>query len=107
MIRLLITTVIIGCATAIIVGALHASRAMAGFENLTAQLVSDYADATRIVGEKWQYVFVFVIALGVAWLSVSIATRWRSRLLTSLMLEECTGLSCVRSLYRVYFQAVP
>ena len=103
----MITTVIIGCATAIIVGALHASRAMAGFENLTAQLVSDYADATRIVGEKWQYVFVFVIALGVAWLSLSIANRWRSRLLIGLLLVELFGLSWVCSLYRIFFQPVP
>src|SRR5438874_373457 len=105
--RLLITTVIIGCATAIIVGALHASRAMTGFENVTAELVSDYADATRIVGEKWQYVLVFAIALGIAWLSLRIANRWRSRLLFGLLLVELFGLSWVCSLYRVFFQPAP
>src|SRR5881398_2218062 len=105
--RLLITTVMIGCATAIIAGALHASRAMAGFENVTAQLVSDYADATRIVGEKWQYLFVFVIALSIAWLSLRISNRWRSRLLIGLLLVELVGLSWVCSLYRVFFQPAP
>ena len=45
---------------------------------VAAQLVSDYAGATRVVGEKWQYVFVLLIALGVAWLSLSNVPRWRS-----------------------------
>src|SRR2546430_2144045 len=69
--RLLITTLIIGVAVALGVGALHASKTIAGFEALGSKLVSDYAAATRIVGEKWQYVFVLLIALGVSWLSLS------------------------------------
>src|SRR5215212_8986434 len=105
--RLLVTTLIIGGAASIIVGALHASKAMAGLESVTGQLVSDYADAARIVGDKWQYVFVFVIALGVAWLSLRIANRWRSRLLIALLFVELFGLSWVCSLYRVFFQPAP
>ena len=69
--RSLITTLIIGVAVALIVGALHATKVIAGFEAVAAQLVTDYAGATRVVGEKWQYVFVLLIALGVAWLSLS------------------------------------
>ena len=69
--RLLITTLIIGVAVAFGVGALHASKTTAGLEAVGAQLVSDYSSATRIDSEKWQYVFVLLIALGVAWLSLS------------------------------------
>ena len=69
--RSLITTLIIGVAVALIVGALHATKVIAGFEAVAAQLVTDYAGATRVVGEKWQYVFVLLIALGVAWLTLS------------------------------------
>ena len=54
--RSLITTLIIGVAVAVIVGALHATKVIAGFETVVAQLVTDYAGATRVVGEKWQYV---------------------------------------------------
>src|SRR5437016_5595904 len=105
--RSVVTTLIIGVAVAFAVGALHASKTIAGFEALGSQLVSDHASATRIVGEKWQYVFVLLIALVVAWLSLSIVPRWRSRLLVGLMLVELFALSWVCSLYRVFFQPIP
>jgi class 3 adenylate cyclase len=105
--RLQITTLVIGIAVAIVVGALHASKAMAGVETAAAQLFADYVGATRIVGEKWQYGFVLLIALGVAWLSLSMVPRWRSRLLIGLLLVELLGLSWVCSLYRTFFQPIP
>ena len=105
--RLLITTLVIGIAVAFTVGALHASKSLAGLENAGAQLVSDYAGATRIVSERWQYVFILLIALTVAWLSLSIVPRWRSRLLVGLLFVELFAFSWVCSLYRVFFQPVP
>ena len=105
--RLLITTLIIGVAVALGVGALHASKAIAGLEAVAAQLVSDYAGATRIVSQKWQYVFILLIALGAAWISLSKVPRWRSRLLLVLFLVELFALSWVLSLYRIFFQPIP
>src|SRR6266487_4589201 len=105
--RLLITTLIIGVAVAVGVGALHATKTIAGFEAVAARLVSDTAGATRIVSEKWQYVFILLIALGVAWFSLSKVPRWRSRLLLGLFLVELFGLSWVFSLYRIFFQPIP
>ena len=105
--RLLITTLIIGVAVAFGVGALHGSKTTAGLEAVAAQLVSDYSSATRIISERWQYVFVLLIALGVSWLSLSKVPRWRSRLLLGLFLLELFGLSWVCSLYRIFFQPIP
>jgi adenylate cyclase len=108
--RLVITTLVIGLAVALLVGVLHATKLVAGFENAAAQLVTDYAGATRVVGERWQYVFVLLVALGVAWLSLinpAGAGRWRSRLLIGLLLVELFGLAWVCSLYRVFFQPAP
>ena len=108
--RLVITTLVIGIAVALAVGALHFTKSMAGFENAAAQLVADYAGATRVVGEKWQYVFVLLVALGVAWLSLinpAGAGRWRSRLLIGVLLGELFGLAWVCSLYHVFFQPAP
>jgi class 3 adenylate cyclase len=105
--RLLITTLGIGIAVAIVVGVLHATRAIAGFETAVGQLVSDYAGATRVVSEKWQYVFVLLIAAGVAWLSLRNVPRSRIYLLFGVLLIELLGLSWVCSLYRVFFQPVP
>src|SRR5258708_12750253 len=105
--RLLITTLVIGVAVTFAVGALHASKSLPGIENAGARFVSDYAGATRVVGEKWQYVFILLIALAVACLSLSIVPRWRSRLLVGLLLVELFGLSWVCSLYRIFFQPIP
>ena len=105
--RSLITTLVIGVAVALIVGALHATRVIAGFEDVAAQLVTDYAGATRVVGEKWQYVLVLLIAFSVAWLSLSNVPRWRAWLLVGLLLVELFGLAWVCSLYRVFFQPAP
>src|SRR5437762_12957065 len=105
--RLAITALVIGVAVGIVVGALHATKSMAGFENAAAQLVANYAGATRVVADKWQYVFVLLIALGVAWLSLSKVPRWRSRLLVGLFFVELFVLSWVCSLYRIFFQPIP
>jgi class 3 adenylate cyclase len=108
--RSLITTLIIGVVVAIVVGVLHATKAIAGFEAGVAQLVSDYAGATRVVGEKWQYILVFLVAVGVAWLSLrnpAAAGRLRNYLLFGILLIELLGLSWICSLYRVFFQPVP
>src|SRR5438105_5483654 len=105
--RSLITTFVIGAVVAICVGVLHATKAIAGFETGVARLVADYAGATRVVGEKWQYVFVLLIAVGVAWLSLrnnAAAGRSRNYLLFSSLVVELLVLSWTCSLYRVFFQ---
>jgi hypothetical protein len=101
--RSLITTLIIGVAVALIVIALHATKVIAGFEAVAAQLVTDYAGATRVVGEKWQYVLVLLVALGVAWLTLTNVPRWRAWLLIALLLVELFGLAWVCSLSTAYF----
>src|SRR4029450_4796120 len=105
--RSLVTTLVIGVAVAIVAGVLHATKAIAGFEAGVTQLVSDYAGATRIVGEKWQYVLVFVTAIGVPWLRLRTLPRLRSYPLFGLLVIELLVLSWVCSLYRVFFQPVP
>jgi class 3 adenylate cyclase len=100
--RSVVTTLIIGVAVAIVVGLLHARRLIPRLE-----LVSHSANATRVVGEKWQYIFVSLLALGVAWLSLSSLSRNRTRLLVVVLLIELVGLSWVCSLYRVFFQPLP
>src|SRR4029453_13353331 len=108
--RSLIATLVIGVVVAIVVGVLHATKAVAGFETGVARLVSDYAGATRIVGEKWQYVFVLLTAVGVVWLSLrnpAPAGRLRNYLLFGSLLVELLVLSWVCSLYRIFFQPVP
>ena len=105
--RSLVTTLIIGVAVTIVVGILHATKALGGFEAGVARLVTDYAAATRVVGEKWQYVLVLATAIGVAWLGLRNLPRRRSYALFGSLLIELLALAWVCSLYRIFFQPVP
>jgi class 3 adenylate cyclase len=105
--RSLLTVLIIGGVVAAIVSALHATGLLLSIETAVAGLVSDYASATRIVSEKWQYVFVSLLAFGVAWLSLNGVPRIGARLLIVSLVIELFGLSWVCSLYHVFFQPMP
>lgn len=105
--RSLFTTLIIGGAIAAIVSALHATGLLLGLETAVGGVVSDYASATRVVSEKWQYVFVSLLAFGVAWLILSRVPRGGARLLIVFLMIELLGLSWVCSLYSVFFQPLP
>src|SRR5438067_11590143 len=101
--RSLVTTVIVGIAVAGIVCALHANGLILRFERAAIPRISDYAGATRVVSEKWQYVFVPLLALGVAWLVLTSVSRRGMRWLFLVLLIELLGLSCVCLLFRIFF----
>jgi adenylate cyclase len=105
--RSLVTTVIVGVAVAGIVSVLHASGLILRFERAVIGPISDYTRATRVVSEKWQYVFVPLLALGVAWLTLTSVSRRGVRWLFLILLIELLGLSWVCSLYRIFFQPLP
>lgn len=105
--RSLVTTVIVGVAVAGIVSLLHASGLILRFERAVIGPISDYTRATRVVSEKWQYVFVPLLALGVAWLTLTRVSRRGVRWLFLVLLIELLGLSWVCSLYRIFFQPLP
>ncbi len=105
--RSLVTTLIIGGVVAAIVSALHATGSIRGLETGAGELVSHYASATKVVGEKWQYLFVLLLGLGGAWLGLSNVPRRHAWLLIGLLLIELLGLAWVCSLYYVYFQPLP
>ena len=105
--RSLVTTVIVGVAVAGIVSVLHASGLILRFERAVIGPISDYARATRVVSEKWQYVFVPLLALGVAWLTLTSVSRRGVRWLFLVLSIELLGLSWICSLYRIFFQPLP
>jgi class 3 adenylate cyclase len=105
--RSLVTTVIVGVAVAGIVSVLHASGLILRFERAVIGPISDYTRATRVVSEKWQYVFVPLLALGVAWLTLTSVSRRGVRWLFLVLSIELLGLSWVCSLYRIFFQPLP
>jgi class 3 adenylate cyclase len=105
--RLAITTLVIGVVGACAAGVLHATKSIGALETAVGALVANYAGATKVVSDKLQYVLALVVAVGVAWLSLSVVPRWRSRLLVGLLFVELLALSWVCSLYRIFFQPTP
>src|SRR5260370_22593576 len=105
--RSLVTTVIVGVAVAGIVRGLHASGLILRFERGAIEPISDYARAIRVVSEKWHYVFVPLLALGVGWLTLTSVSRRGMRWLFLVLLIELLGLSWICSLYRIFFQPLP
>jgi class 3 adenylate cyclase len=105
--RSLVTTLIIGGAIAAMVSALHATGLLLGIETAVGGFLSDYASATRVVSEKWQYLFILLLAFGGVWLGLSRVPRGGARLLIVFLVIELFGLSWVCSLYRVFFQPLP
>lgn len=86
---------------------LHQSGALLRPELAIVDLLSRQDVATRMVSAKWQYVFVFVLAFGVAWMTLMTTRRARLALIVGILLVELAGVAWVCSLYQVLFQPLP
>ena len=84
--RSLITTLVIGVAVAIVVGILHATKAIAGFEAMRAACFRlCRSDESR--GRKVAVRFCLTDSSGVAWLSLRNPPRWCASLFGSLLVD--------------------
>jgi adenylate cyclase len=105
--RLLLSALIIGLIAGGIVVGLQQSGLLARPERAIADLLSRQNAETTVVGNAWQYVFVFIFALGVAWMTLATTRRARLGGIIAILLVELVGVAWVCSLYRVLFQPLP
>src|SRR5436305_4146800 len=105
--RPLLATLIIGIFVVVGVSAMHLSSEVLQFESRAADYISPYSAATHIVPKQWQYVFMSIIAFGVAALTVTSLRRGRIALLAFGLLIELAAVSWIFSLYRIFFQPLP
>lgn len=105
--RPLFSALIIGLIAGGIVMGLHRSGVLLRPELMITDLLSRQAVATRMVSDKWQYVFVFILALGVAWMTLVTTRRARLGSIVAILLCELAGVAWVCSLYHVLFQPIP
>ena len=105
--RSLTATFTIGILVAGIVGALHALGLLTRVEAVVATLVSHRRTVPEGVGNIWQYILIPLLALGVAWMTVSSAQRGRIAWLVLILLIELAGVAWVFTLYHSFFQPLP
>jgi adenylate cyclase len=103
----LLATLIVGIFVVLAVAGLQLSPQVAQFESHAADFISSYTAATRVVPKQWQYVFMSILAFGVAALTVTSLRRARIGLLVIGLVIELVAVAWICGLYRVFFQPFP
>src|SRR4051812_38805404 len=97
--RSLAIGLIIGAIVAFIIAALHASGLLVNLEMSLTERVAHYRTATHVIGNKWQYLLIALLALGTAMLTAITTRRGRIGWIVLALMVELVGLSWVCSLY--------
>jgi adenylate cyclase len=105
--RSAIETLVIGFVITLLVSLLHVSGRVAPVENAIAQYIAAPATDARMVGNVWQYVFIFLGAFGISFLTLTAARRGRIGLLVLALALELVAAAWICSLYHVLFQPLP
>ncbi|MEY2561819.1 MAG: adenylate cyclase [Verrucomicrobiota bacterium] len=105
--RLHITALVLGLIAAAVVMGLHVSGLLMRPELAIKNLVSPEGTTARPVLDLVQYFLVFVLAVGVAWITLVTVRRGRLALIVALLVLELAAAAWVASLYHVYFQPLP
>ncbi|MEP6938089.1 MAG: hypothetical protein ABI871_08470 [Chthoniobacterales bacterium] len=105
--RSLLPALVIGVLVSGLILALHRSGVALRGELALTDLVSPSGAATHIVGEKWQYVFVTLLSLGIGWLSCETRYQKRIGLVLAALIVELLTISWICSLYHTFFQPLP
>ena len=87
--------------------ALHRGGVLLRAELAITDLLSRQALPTRTVSDTWQFLFVFVLAGVVAWMTLGTKRRVRLGAIIAILLVELAGVAWVCSLYQVLFQPLP
>ena len=105
--RPLIATLIIGIFAVVAVSALQLVPQVMQFEYRAAESISSYTTATHVVPKQLQYVFMSILAFGIAALTVTTLHRGRIGLVVVGLLIELAAVAWICGLYRVFFQPFP
>jgi class 3 adenylate cyclase len=105
--RHILSALVIGLIAAAIVMGLHVSGLLLRPEVAIKNLLLRHATTTRSLLDQMHYPFVFILAAGVAWMTLATTRRGRLALIVGILLLELAGVAWVCSLYHVFFQPLP
>jgi class 3 adenylate cyclase len=105
--RLHISALVLGLIAAAIVMGLHVSGLLLRPELAIKNLISPEGAGVRPVLDLVHYFLVFVLAVGVAWMTLVTVRRGRLAFIIAILILEVAGAAWVCSLYQVFFQPLP
>ena len=105
--RSLLSALIIGLIVGGIVMGLHVSGFLLRPELAITDILSRDGSANRLISDKAQYVIVFLLAIGVAWMTLASSRRARMSAIVGILLLEIIGAAWIFSLYHIFFQPLP
>ncbi|HKP03467.1 MAG TPA: adenylate/guanylate cyclase domain-containing protein [Chthoniobacterales bacterium] len=105
--RHLTAAIVIGLIVGGLIVGLHMSGWLAGPERALADLVSRWGETTQQVPDLWLYVIAFLLAIGVALVTLATSRLGRMAGIVGILLVELLGVAWICSLFRVFFQPFP
>lgn len=105
--RPVIVALIIGLAVAGAVAALQITDVLARIEIPVRDFIAHHNTIDRPLGAPWQYALMSILAVGVAWMTLTTSRRGRLGWLVLALVVELAGLAWVCSLYHIFFQPLP
>ena len=105
--RPFVAALIIGLVVAGAIGALHATHLLARVELPAREFISLHGTFNQSLREYWQYIFISLLSVGVAWMTLTTLRRGRLGWIVLVLAVEVIGFVWVCSLYHVFFQPAP
>src|SRR6185295_19439096 len=105
--RPLVVALIIGLAVAGVVAALQVTEVLARIEIPVRDFIAHYNTINRPLGATWQYSLMSILAIGVAWMTLTASRRGRLGWLMLALVIELAGLAWICSFFHIFFQPLP
>jgi class 3 adenylate cyclase len=105
--RHLITAFVIGLIVGGLVMGMHVSGWLARPELAIEDFLSRAGETTRLVPDRWQYVIVFALAIGMAWATLAMSRRVRGSWIAGILIVELAAVAWICALFKVVFQPLP
>src|SRR6266403_1712547 len=105
--RSLVLALIIGFAVAGTIAVLQITEVLARIETPARDFIAQRNTINRSLGAAWQYVLMPILAVGVAWMTLTTSRRGQMGWLALALVVELAVFSWICSLYHVFFQPLP
>jgi len=101
--RPLVVALIIGIAVAGTLAVLQITDVLARIEIPVRDFIAQHSTINRSLGATWQYVLMAILAVGVAWMTLTTSRRGQLGWLVLALVVELAVCAWICSLYRVFF----